>query len=145
VEAWRREDKVGDFGMLDRMSTRVQRIEDLIAWQKARQFRKDVCALTRTPPFRRDFNLADQMRRASLSIMSNIAEGFGRSGQREFHRFLSTSKGSCSETRSHFYAALDDSIVSQEQLDEFLPRLDEVERIVAALRAAVARNIANEA
>jgi four helix bundle protein len=123
------------------MPNRVQRFEDLIAWQKARSLRKDLCALTRSAPFRRDFNLADQVRRAALSVMANIAEGCGRTGERELHRFLSTSKGSCTEVRSHLYAALDDQLIDQSTFEVFLARTEEVDRILHGLRAAVARRI----
>jgi four helix bundle protein len=66
----------------------IQRFEDIIAWQKARQLTKAIYAVTRQEPFARDFGLRDQIQRAAVSIMSNIAEGFERMSSAEFHRFL---------------------------------------------------------
>ncbi|MCJ7601380.1 MAG: four helix bundle protein, partial [Desulfobulbaceae bacterium] len=73
---------------------KVERFEDLIAWQKARQLTKEIYKETKGEPFSRDFGLCDQIRRASVSIKSNIAEGFERAGRAEFHQFLVIAKGS---------------------------------------------------
>ena len=69
--------------------SRVERFEDLIAWQKARELTKRIYAVTRQADFAKDFGLKDQIQRAAVSIMSNIAEGFERGGRAEFHQFLS--------------------------------------------------------
>ncbi|MCG2749311.1 MAG: four helix bundle protein [Desulfobulbaceae bacterium] len=79
---------------------KVERFEDLIAWQKARQLTKEIYKETKGEPFSRDFGLCDQIRSASVSIMSNIAEGFERAGRAEFHQFLVIVKGSAAEVRS---------------------------------------------
>lgn len=81
------------------MST-FQRFEEIEAWQKARELTKAIYALSNDSQFARDFGLRDQIRRASVSIMSNIAEGFGRGGNKEFIQFLSTAKGSTSEVQA---------------------------------------------
>jgi len=73
---------------------RIQRFEDLIAWQKARDLTRKIYEIIRQGDFSRDFDLAGQIRRAAVSVMSNIAEGFEREGQREFRQFLSIAKGS---------------------------------------------------
>jgi four helix bundle protein len=78
---------------------RVERFEDLIAWQKAKDFTKQIYLLTRNEPFSRDFGLRDQIQRASVSIMSNLAEGFERGSRSEFHQFIVIAKGSCAEVR----------------------------------------------
>ena len=70
------------------MKSRIQKFEDLIAWQKARQLTKAIYQLTSTNRFSKDFGLRDQIRRAAVSTMSNIAEGFERAGKAEFHQFL---------------------------------------------------------
>ncbi len=67
----------------------VQRFEDLVAWQKARAMTHDIYLATRKGPFARDFGLSSQIQRASVSVMSNIAEGFERGNRGEFHQFLS--------------------------------------------------------
>ena len=77
------------------MKEKIERFEDLIAWQKARELTKQIYDITRTNPFSKDFGLKDQIRRASIAVMSNIAEGFDRGGRAEFHRFLVIAKGSC--------------------------------------------------
>ena len=79
----------------------ITRFEDIGAWQKARQLSRVVYALTRQSGFDRDFGLRDQICRAVISIMSNIAEGYERdSGDKDFRHFLSIAKGSAGEVRS---------------------------------------------
>src|SRR5579871_6483852 len=82
------------------MGTEIRRFEDLIAWQKARTLTAAVYRVTAEGPFSRDFALRDQIRRAAISVMSNIAEGFERGKPTEFHNFLCIAKGSCAEIRS---------------------------------------------
>jgi four helix bundle protein len=86
---------------------KIEKFEDLIAWQKARELTKNIYEVTKQGDFRKDFGLRDQIRRASVSIMSNVAEGFERGGRSEFHQFLVISKGSCAELRSQLYVSLD--------------------------------------
>jgi four helix bundle protein len=81
------------------------RFEQIGAWQKARQLVKELYEITGRGTFARDYDLRNQTRRASVSIMSNIAEGFERSGTGEFNQFLSTAKGSAGEVRSQLYVA----------------------------------------
>jgi four helix bundle protein len=88
------------------MKTTVEKFEDLIAWQKARELTKTVYDVTLSGGLRKDVALRDQTRRAAGSIMSNLAEGFERGGRSEFHQFLSVAKSSCAELRSHVYVAL---------------------------------------
>jgi len=93
----------------------IQKFEDIDAWQKARELTKTIYVLTNDGQFARDFGLRDQIRRASVSIMSNIAEGFGRGGNKEFIQFLSTAKGSASEVQAQLYVALDANHINDEQ------------------------------
>jgi len=79
---------------------KINRFEDIEAWQKARRLVSEVYKTSTSGSFARDFSFRDQIRRAAVSIMSNIAEGFGRSGNREFIQFLSVAKGSTSEVQS---------------------------------------------
>ena len=74
---------------------KIERFEDIIAWQRARVLTKEIYASTRIGQFAKDYGLKDQIQRASVSTMANIAEGFERGGDREFIQFLSNSKGSC--------------------------------------------------
>jgi four helix bundle protein len=112
---------------------RIERFEDLIAWQKARELTKRIYEVTREGPFSRDFSLRDQIRDASVSTMSNIAEGFERRGDREFDRFLSIAKGSVGEARSQLYVALDTAFLTRQQFDELKARAEEVSRLIAGL------------
>ena len=94
---------------------RIERFEDIEAWAKARELTREVYRVTSGGAFARDFGLRDQIRRASVSIMSNIAEGFGRGGNKEFIQFLSIAKGSTTEVQSQLYVALDAGYLSEEQ------------------------------
>ena len=117
----------------------IKRFEDLIAWQKARILTRDIYAITKLKGFATDYALIDQMRRASVSIMSNIAEGFERSRPGEFHQFLSTAKGSCGELRSHLYVSLDSGHVPEARFEELMMAAEEVGRVTGGLRVAVER------
>lgn len=96
----------------------IEKFEDIKAWQKAREITKRIYKLTGTGAFRRDFGLRDQIRRASVSIMSNIAEGFERSSDKEFVQFLAIAKGSAGEVKSQLYVALDAELIDKKTFDE---------------------------
>jgi four helix bundle protein len=117
----------------------VERFEELVAWQKARALTATVYRLTETGKIARDYGLRDQIRRSSVSIMANVAEGFERGKSGEFHQFLSTAKASCAEVRSHLYVALDAGYLQQGEFDQLLAQAQEVGRIIGGLRAAVER------
>lgn len=120
------------------MST-VTRFEELIAWQKARQLAKDIYVVSQNGKFANDFGLRDQIQRAVVSIMANIAEGFERNRAGEFHQFLSIAKASCAEVRSHLYIAFDIGYIDQAKFEILLTQAEEVGRIIGGLRSAVAR------
>ena len=117
----------------------IRRFEDLIAWQKARLLTRVIYQTSRQGTFGKDFELGRQVRRASVSIMSNIAEGFERGGRAEFHQFLSTAKASCAEVRSQLYIALDAGHLNQPQFAHLLRQAEEVARFLGGLRAAVGK------
>ncbi len=81
----------------------IERFEDIKAWQAARDLVSAVYRVSGRGKFEKDFGLRDQIRRASVSAMSNIAEGFERCSDREFHRFLYIAKGSAGEVRSQLF------------------------------------------
>jgi four helix bundle protein len=91
----------------------ITRFEDIHAWQAARDLCKIVYGLTRENKFSKDFGLVDQARRAAVSIMANIAEGFDCRSNSEFIQFLYYALRSASELQSHFYVALDQSYLTQ--------------------------------
>ena len=91
----------------------IDRFESMPVWQAARKMAHGVYAVTLIQPFARDFGMRDQIQRAAISTMSNIAEGFERNNRKEFIRFLGYSKGSAGEVRSILYAALDNQYVTE--------------------------------
>ncbi len=121
--------------------SRIERFEDLIAWQKARVLACDVYRMTFGDAFARDFALTDQIRRSAVSVCSNIAEGFERGGRREFHQFLSVAKGSCAELRTQIYLAKDVGYIDDASATRVLQMAEEVGKIVGGLRRSVAAQI----
>jgi len=107
--------------------------EQIDVWQRSRQLTKDIYSVTKHGSFARDFSLRDQIRRASVSIMSNIAEGFERSGTGEFAHFLSTAKGSAGEVRSQLYVALDQEYVTRNAFETLSNHAVEVSRMISGL------------
>lgn len=85
----------------------IEKFEDIEAWKKARELTRDVYTASKQAAFAKDFGLKDQIRRAAVSIMSNIAEGFERGGDKEFAQFIALAKGSSAEVRAQLYVALD--------------------------------------
>ncbi|MBI2891772.1 MAG: four helix bundle protein [Nitrospirae bacterium] len=113
------------------------RFEDLIVWKKARELARDVYAATKSSPFSRDFALRDQIRRASVSVMSNIAEGYERTSRAELSRFLAVAKGSCGEIRSQLYVARDQGYLDGAAFEGLVRSAEEVSRILSGFRRAV--------
>jgi len=93
--------------------------EDLKVWQDTRAFVKLIYELTSSESFKKDYGLKDQIQRAAVSIMNNIAEGFERNNNKEFVVFLKYSKGSAGEIRSMLYVALDLNYISKSTFDEY--------------------------
>ena len=119
------------------MSNKIEKFEDFIAWQKARKLTREIYKATNLPEFSRDFGLKDQIRRAAVSIMSNIAEGFERGRPTEFHQFLSIANGSCAELRSQLYVALDAGYITDSQFQELMFNASETGQVVGGLRISV--------
>jgi len=110
-----------------------KQFEDIQAWQKARQATRLIYEITTDSHFAKDYGLRDQIRRASVSIMANIAEGFGRHSDKEFANFLNIAHGSISEVQSHLYVALDLTYIDQDSFAKLYNLLDEVSRMTLAL------------
>lgn len=110
-----------------------KKIEDIQAWQKARQATRMIYQLTNNGRFAQDFGLRNQIQKAGVSIMANIAEGFGRRSDKEFANFLNIAHGSVSETQSHVYVALDLNYVDQTSFSNLYDLLDKVSRMTLAL------------
>jgi four helix bundle protein len=110
-----------------------ERFEDIEAWKKARLLASVIYRLTAAGEFTRDYGLKDQIRRAAVSVLSNIAEGFEREGNTEFCRFLTIAKGSCGEVRAQLYVALDQHYITTERFDAAAHQAVEVSRMVSGL------------
>jgi four helix bundle protein len=104
----------------------IERFEDIKAWQAARDLVSAIYRVTAQGQFAKDFGLRDQVRRASVSVMSNIAEGFERSSDREFRRFLYIAKGSAGEVRSHLFVAVDLGYITAEEFSDLRTKSEEV-------------------
>ena len=96
----------------------IDRFEDLDCWKAARKLTRAVYRVSSQGGFARDFGLRDQVRRASVSAMANVAEGFGRKGTKEFSQFLGIARASAAEVRSHLYVALDAGYIDRQTFDE---------------------------
>ena len=111
----------------------IKRFEDMIAWQKARKLAAEIYAVTRRGQFAKDFSLVDQIRRAAVSIVSNLAEGFDRGNNKEFLTFLGFAKGSSSEVRSQLYVALDIGYIDSQEFARLNILADEVSKLLNGL------------
>jgi len=110
----------------------IRRFEDIRAWQEARVLTKQVYTLAKTSPgLRRDRRLREQLQAASVSIMSNIAEGFSRRTAKEFTQFLFVAKGSAAEVQSLLYVVLDQEYLGEREFSELYDKADEVARIIS--------------
>jgi four helix bundle protein len=101
---------------LDTMAT-IKQFEDLDVWKDARALNKKIYTITRRKVFNEDPDLRRQIRKASVSIMSNIAEGFERNNNNMFIQFLIIAKGSCGEVRSQLYNCLDGEFISEMEFE----------------------------
>jgi four helix bundle protein len=110
-----------------------QRFEDIEAWQKARRLSAAIYELTADGKWSKDYAFVRQIRDAALSVMSNIAEGFERDGNKEFAHFASIAKGSAGEVRSQLYAALDVRYCTQADFDRLYGLVIEISRMLAGL------------
>lgn len=120
--------------------TTFKRFEEMHSWQSARELVSLIYNVTKQPDFNRDFALRDQIRRAAISSMSNIAEGFGTGTDADFVRFLSYARRSVSETQSQLYAALDQDYISSQTFDEIYSKANLTERQINALIGYLARS-----
>ena len=111
------------------MST-IQSFEEVFAWKKARELVLSIYRTTTEGPIAREFTLRDQLRRASISVVSNIAEGFERGGDRELRRFLSIAKGSAGEIRAQLYVALDAGLIAQTDFERLSSLTSETSRLI---------------
>jgi len=109
---------------------KFQRFEDIIAWQESKEL---VFLIYKVFRDNRDFSFKDQIQRAAISVMNNIAEGFERSGDKEFRKFLYIAKGSCGEVRSMLYLAINFKYISDTDFELIYEKSTQVSKIVSGL------------
>jgi four helix bundle protein len=109
---------------------KIKRFEDLNVWQEARSLTKTIYKITSIRPFAGDFGLRDQIRRASASIMLNIAEGFDSGSDQYFIQFLSYSRRSCSEVQSTLYISLDNSYLNKEDFNRLYEQTELIRKLI---------------
>lgn len=107
---------------------KIEKFEDIIAWQRAQELSVLIYKAFMNS---RDFGFRDQMQRASVSIMNNIAEGFERGTDKEFRYFLFIAKGSCAEVRSMLYLALNIKYINKEQHENYYGLTVEISRLLS--------------
>jgi four helix bundle protein len=122
---------------------KIERFEDIEAWQKARELTNAVYQASNLGSFSRDFGLRDQIRRAAISIMSNIAEGFERSGAVEFRRFLSIAKGSAGEVKAQLCVAFDTGLIEKAQFDSLYKMATEAANLIAGFMRYLTGHVGN--
>jgi four helix bundle protein len=108
--------------------------EEIISWQKARELNKEIYYLTNNNnSFSKDFGLRDEIRKSSISISSNIAEGFERATTKEFIRFLYIAKASVGEFRSQLYLAFDLKYIINEEFEKLKLKVNKVSKLISGL------------
>ena len=112
---------------------KIERFEDLTAWQEARLLVKLVYQATKNSAFAVDRDLTRQVRRAATSVMSNIAEGFSRYSFKDSKQFFVVARGSLAELRSHAYVALDQRYVVKEEAEAIQAQVELVGKLVSGL------------
>nr|WP_315243103.1 four helix bundle protein [uncultured Flavobacterium sp.] len=111
--------------------SKFRSFEEINSWQKSRIFNKKIYLITENSTFKKDFDFVRQIRRASLSISSNIAEGFERNTDKEFIYFLYVAKASAGEVRSQLYLAFDLEYIIKEEFEMLLESITEISKLLS--------------
>ena len=111
-----------------------ERFEDIHVWRKSRELTRLIYRLTRREPLNKDWELQRALRKTAISMMANIAEGFGRKSHREFANFLNIAHGSAAELQSHLYVASDQNYLNQKDFSECYSLCDECSRMLQSLQ-----------
>ena len=111
----------------------AKRFEELEVWIKAKELSVSIYEITNDGEFKKDFGLRDQIRRASVSVVSNIAEGFERNGNKEFSQFLSLAKGSAGEIRAQLYIASELCYLNEKDFNLLIGKVTEVSKMLSGL------------
>jgi len=114
-----------------RQLLKIENFEDIKSWQKARELTSKIYEITSSGGFSKDYGLRDQIQRASVSVMANIAEGFGSDSNKEFIKFLNYSRRSVLEVQSHLYVALDQEYITQNQFNQLYKDLTDLKKLIS--------------
>lgn len=114
--------------------SKVNRFEDLIVWQKAMVLSKEIYRISSDSPLAKDWGLKDQIRRASVSILSNIAEGFGKYSNPEFRKYLAIANGSSFELRAQLHLAKELGYIGELEAEVLIRDCTDISKLIAALR-----------
>ena len=112
---------------------KIESFEDILSWQKGRELVKEIYRVTSKSPFSKDFALREKIRKACISIVSNIAEGFERKTDGQFIYFLNVAKGSAAEVKSQLYLALDLKYIDKEEFDYLIDKISEISKLLYGL------------
>lgn len=111
----------------------VNNFEDLRVWKTSREIVNEIYSITKKAPFAKDFALIDQIRRAAISIMSNIAEGFESASDKKFVNYVNIAKASAGECRAQVYISIDQGYISQQEGKELVDKLISVSKQLSKL------------
>lgn len=105
--------------------------EEITSWQKAREFNKKIYLITENILFKKDYDLVRQIRRASISVSSNIAEGYERNSDKELIHFLYIAKASAGEVRSQLYLAFDLNYITEEDFSDLFENISNISKLIS--------------
>ena len=111
--------------------SKIEKVEDLISWQKSKDLTIEIYKITKNSSFSKDFGLCNQIQRAAVSIPSNIAEGFGRGGNKEFLQFLSIAKGSLYELKTQLIIAFEIGYINDIEYSKLKNDSEEIGKLIA--------------
>jgi four helix bundle protein len=115
----------------------IKRFEDILAWQEARKLVRDIYGMTRDGVFSKDFGLCDQIQRAAVSVLANIAEGFDYDSHVEFARFLSIARRSAVEVQSLLYIAQDVGYITEEIFKSEYSQAENTKALIGGLKKSL--------
>jgi len=113
---------------------KIEKFEDIKVWQRARKIVKVIYDVSKKGEFSQDFKFRAQIRDAGVSIIANIAGGFGRRSDKEFANFLNYSHASCAEVQSHLYVALDQEYITKDLFENIYDECDEISRMIISFQ-----------
>jgi four helix bundle protein len=118
----------------------IKRFEEILAWQKARELVREIYRVCGIAPFSKDFGLKDQICRAAVSAMTNVAEGFGRKSSKDFPHFLDVARGSALEVQSLLYVARDLGYIQPTEFEKLFQIAEETISLIAGFTSYLRRN-----